>query len=93
MPDIRMATFGSNPISSGASTVEPNMATTCCAPMATFLGQDSLSSGAMMTPGSASSAGASAESTIWTWIPQDVVGSMGPDGARSSEPSDGRAPV
>ncbi|MNJ69009.1 hypothetical protein D3C77_653090 [compost metagenome] len=56
MPDMRIATLGSKPISSGASTVEPNMATTCCAPIATFLGQDNLSSGAMMTPGSASSA-------------------------------------
>jgi hypothetical protein len=33
-PDISTATLGSKPISSGASTVAPNIATTCCAPIA-----------------------------------------------------------
>ncbi|CFO34482.1 Uncharacterised protein [Bordetella pertussis] len=56
MPDMRIATLGSKPISSGASTVEPNMATTCWAPMAMFLGQDRRSSGAMTAPGTVSSA-------------------------------------
>jgi hypothetical protein len=46
-PDIRMAMFGSKPISSGASTVAPNMATTCWRPMATIWGQGRRSSGAI----------------------------------------------
>ena len=32
MPEKKIATFGSKPISSGASTVAPNIATTCCSP-------------------------------------------------------------
>ena len=46
-PDISTATFGSKPISSGASTVAPNIATTCCAPIATVCGHGSRSSGAI----------------------------------------------
>jgi hypothetical protein len=34
MPEKRIATFGSKPMSSGASTVAPNMATTCWMPSA-----------------------------------------------------------
>ena len=41
-----MEVFGSKPISKGASAVEPNMATTCCKPMAAVCGQDRRSSGA-----------------------------------------------
>src|SRR5690606_27752140 len=55
MPDIRIATLGSKPMSSGASIVEPNMATTCCAPMATFLGHERHSSGCTTAPGALSS--------------------------------------
>ena len=32
MPEKKIATFGSKPIRSGASTVAPNIATTCCRP-------------------------------------------------------------
>ena len=34
-PEKKIATLGSNPIRIGASTVEPNMATTCCRPAIT----------------------------------------------------------
>src|SRR5215467_10225499 len=47
MPDIRIATFGSNPIKSGARTVAPNIATTCCRPSAIVCGQGRRSSGAI----------------------------------------------
>src|SRR6218665_1150513 len=53
MPLIRMATLGSKPISSGASTVAPNIATPCCTPIAIVCGQGSRSSGATTTPGRA----------------------------------------
>src|SRR5690606_32909139 len=46
-----MATLGSKPISSGAKMVEPNMATTCCAPMAIFCVQGKHSSGCTTEPG------------------------------------------
>src|SRR4029453_849287 len=48
-----MATLGSNPISSGASTVAPNIAITCWAPSAAVCGHGNLSSGATTTPGCA----------------------------------------
>ena len=37
-------------MSSGASTVEPNMATTCCTPMASVCGAGSRSSAAITAP-------------------------------------------
>ena len=43
---IILATFASNPINRGASTVAPNIATTCCTPSAIVCGQASRSSGA-----------------------------------------------
>ncbi len=50
MPLIRMAMFGSNPMRIGASTVAPNMAITCCTPIAAVCGQGSRSSGAITPP-------------------------------------------
>jgi hypothetical protein len=46
-PDISTATLGSKPIRIGASTVAPNIATTCWAPIANVCGQGSRSSGAI----------------------------------------------
>jgi hypothetical protein len=46
-PLIRIATFGSKPISNGASTVAPNIATTCWMPSAKVCGAGSRSSGAI----------------------------------------------
>src|SRR5437899_906014 len=48
MPENRMETLGSNPISSGASTVAPNIATTCCMPTTTVCPIGSRSSGRMI---------------------------------------------
>ena len=53
-PLMRMATLGSKPMSSGASTVAPNMAMTCCTPSAAVCAQDRRSSGATTAPGGAS---------------------------------------
>jgi hypothetical protein len=50
MPDMRIATLGSKPISSGASTVAPNIAITCCTPRAAVCGQGRRSSGATTAP-------------------------------------------
>jgi len=47
IPEKRIATFGSNPIKSGARTVEPNIATTCCRPSARVCGSGRRSSGAI----------------------------------------------
>src|ERR671939_89289 len=33
-PEKRIARFGSNPMTNGATTVAPNIASTCCKPMA-----------------------------------------------------------
>ena len=41
---------GSNPMRMGASTVAPNMAITCCTPMAAVCGHDRRSSGATTAP-------------------------------------------
>src|SRR5689334_7731210 len=46
MPENSTATFGLKPIKSGASTVEPNIATTCCRPSAMLCGAGNRSSGA-----------------------------------------------
>src|SRR5690625_1526054 len=45
MPDIKIAKLGSRPMSSGAQIVEPNIATTCCAAIATLCGKGRNSSG------------------------------------------------
>jgi hypothetical protein len=50
MPDIRIATLGSKPISNGASTVAPNIATTCCTPRASDVPSGSRWSGATTPP-------------------------------------------
>ena len=50
-PLMRMATLGSKPMSSGASTVAPNIAMTCCTPIAVVCGQGRRSSGATTMPG------------------------------------------
>ena len=47
MPEKRIATLGSKPISSGASTVAPNIATTCCRPSASVGPAGRRSSGAI----------------------------------------------
>src|SRR6516165_3569411 len=53
-PLISIAILGSKPISNGARTVEPNIATTCCIPSAMVCGQGRRSSGAttMLSAGS-----------------------------------------
>ncbi|GAB0105230.1 hypothetical protein JMUB6875_42080 [Nocardia sp. JMUB6875] len=50
-PDIMMARLGSNPISTGATKLAPNMATTCCAPSPNVRGHDNRSSGRTTAPG------------------------------------------
>src|SRR5579875_1999902 len=50
LPEKKMAVFGSKPIKRGPSTVEPNMASTCCRPTSMDCPQGSRSSGAMMPP-------------------------------------------
>ncbi|CAM5668941.1 hypothetical protein SANTM175S_05661 [Streptomyces antimycoticus] len=50
-PDIMIARLGSSPISTGATKLAPNMATTCCAPSPAVLGHDSRSSGLTTAPG------------------------------------------
>ena len=47
MPEKKRARFGSKPITSGATTVAPNIASTCWKPMASVPGQGSRSSGAI----------------------------------------------
>ena len=64
MPLIRMATLGSNPIRMGASTVAPNIAITCCTPMAAVCGHASLSSGAITPPWRKTSEDFSVQSNI-----------------------------
>jgi hypothetical protein len=49
MPENSTATLGSNPISSGAMIVEPDIATQCWRPETTVWPHDSRSSG-MITP-------------------------------------------
>ena len=56
--------LGSNPIRIGASTVAPNIAITCCTPMAAVCGQGSLSSGAITPPWRSTSADFSVQSNI-----------------------------
>src|SRR5436190_23469985 len=53
MPLISTQTLGSKPIRIGASTVEPNMATTCCRPSAVVCGHGRRSSGATTVPSAA----------------------------------------
>ena len=50
MPLMRIAMLGSNPMRMGASTVAPNIAMTCCTPIAAVCGQGSRSSGAITPP-------------------------------------------
>src|SRR5574344_2788347 len=50
MPLISTARLGSNPIRIGASTVEPNMAMTCCTPIRPVCAQGRRSSGPMTPP-------------------------------------------
>jgi hypothetical protein len=45
-PLIRIAMLGLKPMRIGASTVAPNIAITCCTPIAAVCGQGSRSSGA-----------------------------------------------
>src|SRR4051812_44552177 len=51
MPLMRIAMFGLKPIRIGASTVAPNIAITCCTPIAAVCGQARRSSGATTLPG------------------------------------------
>jgi hypothetical protein len=50
IPEKRIATFGSNPISSGHSTVAPNITMACCSPAMIVCPVGSRSSGAMTPP-------------------------------------------
>ncbi len=50
MPLIRIAMFGLKPMRMGASTVAPNIAMTCCTPMAPVCSQGRRSSGATTLP-------------------------------------------
>jgi hypothetical protein len=63
-PLMRMAMLGSNPMRMGASTVAPNIAITCCTPIAAVCGQGSLSSGAITPPRRSTSADFSVQSNI-----------------------------
>ena len=56
--------LGSNPMRMGASTVAPNIAITCCTPIAAVCGQGRRSSGAMTPPWRSTSAGFSVQSNI-----------------------------
>jgi hypothetical protein len=49
-PLMRIAMLGLKPIRIGASTVAPNMAITCCTPIAAVCGQGRRSSGATTAP-------------------------------------------
>ncbi len=51
MPDIMMARLGSRPMSTGATKLAPNIATTCWAPSPAVRGHDSRSSGRTTAPG------------------------------------------
>src|ERR1700758_3044429 len=53
MPLIRMAMLGLKPIRIGASTVAPNIAITCCTPIAAVCSHGRRSSGATMAPAEA----------------------------------------
>src|SRR5579884_1286097 len=46
-PEKKIAVLGGKPISSGATTVEPNIASVCCSPSATLSAHGSRSSGAI----------------------------------------------
>src|SRR6476620_10815685 len=50
-PEKNRAVEVGNPMITGTMNVAPNMATTCCSPMPTVIGADSLSSGATTVPG------------------------------------------
>src|SRR4051812_27347978 len=62
MPLMRMAMFGSNPMRMGASTVAPNIAMTCCTPIAAVCGHGKRSSGAITPPCANTSAGFAVQS-------------------------------
>src|SRR6185369_8359343 len=64
MPLIRMAMLGSNPMRIGASTVAPNIAITCCTPIAAVCGQGRRSSGAITPPCRSTSCDFSVQSNI-----------------------------
>jgi hypothetical protein len=52
MPEKRRVVETGNPVSTGTRNVAPNMAMTCCAPIAIVAGQFSRSSGLTTVPGS-----------------------------------------
>src|SRR5262245_52140443 len=58
---MRMAMFGSKPMRIGASTVAPNIAITCCTPIAAVCGQGRRSSGAITPPCCSTAAGFSVQ--------------------------------
>src|SRR5262245_44447123 len=79
MPLISTVTLASKPISSGPSTVPPNIASTCWTPSATVCGHGSRSSGATTMP---SAAGLNFQENTGAGSPCAWPGELTPDSGR-----------